>query len=145
MPMPFRSCKTDPLSSIVSSLRTTKSAFFPLMHRISFQLQKVSLKIFPASARRIKFNRFPASRHSCPAWAEYSTGQRIFRADLFINRYVSFSYAAAFFFGNTKSMKPTPRQMAHITPPIPIVIPRPVIIHTGTRPANASFQHITAL
>ena len=36
-------------------------------------------------------------------------------------------------------------QIANIAPPTPIVIPTPVIVHIGTRPANASFQHITAL
>lgn len=36
-------------------------------------------------------------------------------------------------------------QIANIAPPTLIVIPTPVIVHIGTRPANASFQHITAL
>lgn len=36
-------------------------------------------------------------------------------------------------------------QIAHITPPTPTVIPIPDMVHIGTRPAKASFQHITAL
>lgn len=53
------------------------------------------------------------------------------------------SYFATFL-GRKKITQPTPRQIAHIMPPTPMVIPRPVIIHTGTRPAKASFQHISA-
>ena len=36
-------------------------------------------------------------------------------------------------------------QIANIAPPTPTVIPIPDMVYIGTRPAKASFQHITAL
>ena len=56
-----------------------------------------------------------------------------------------FQFYAVFLFGRTNKMQPTMMQIANIAPPTPTVIPIPDMVHIGTRPAKASFQHITAL
>ena len=56
-----------------------------------------------------------------------------------------FQFYAVFLLGRTNKMQPTMMQIAHITPPTPTVIPIPDMVHIGTRPPKASFQHITVL